>query len=105
MAKVFSPADALRLSAQMGLMTLEAQTVITLRLWGMMGLWNTAPGENRRMIAEKGVAALASGRAAGRSLAAGDEAGHVALAAIAPLRAKTRANARRLAGRGPKTKG
>lgn len=96
-----SPLDLMRLSIQTGMMLAEAQMVIALRLWGMAGLWNTAPGETRRMVTEKRSAALASARAAGRAAAKGQSAGEVALAAIKPVRSRTRSNAARLARRGP----
>ncbi|WP_259444865.1 antifreeze protein [Neotabrizicola shimadae] len=95
------PLDVFRLWMQSGLMLAEAQAVIAMRLWGMAGLWNTAPGEMTRMVSEKGEAAVASARAAGRAVAQGKPATDVALAALKPVRARTKSNARRLTRRGP----
>jgi hypothetical protein len=91
----------MRLSMQMGLMTLEAQRVVAMRVWGMGGLWNVTPGENDRMVEEKSDAAVASAVAAGRAVMQGKSPAGVALAAMKPLRTKTRANATRLAKQGP----
>ncbi len=38
-----APADAIRLSMQMGIMLAEAQMVIAKRTFGMMGLWRVGP--------------------------------------------------------------
>ena len=95
-----TPCDLLRLQIQTGLMLMEAQTVMTLRLWGMMGLWNTTPAENRRMVREKAVAAASAGRAAGTALWRGQSAPEVALAALKPVRRRTRSNLRRLGALG-----
>jgi hypothetical protein len=91
----------MRLSMQMGLMTLEAQRVVAMRVWGMGGLWNVTPDENARMVEEKTNAAAASVLAAGQAVMRGKSPAGVALAAMKPVRSKTRANAKRLAKRGP----
>jgi hypothetical protein len=97
----FSQTELIRLSMQMGLMALESQRVVTMRLLGMGGMWNVAPTEDTRMVDEKSEAALASATAAGRAALQGKSAAGVALAALKPLRAKTKANAKRLTKRGP----
>jgi hypothetical protein len=91
----------MHLSMQMGLMTLEAQRVIAMRLYGMGGYWNVTPSENARMMDEKSNAALASVMAAGVAAMQGKSPAGVAIAAMKPLRDKTRANAKRLTKRGP----
>lgn len=78
----------------------EAQAVMGMRMMGMMGLWNTAPSEWQRMVAEKQTAAMRSGFAAMRAAAKGRNGAQVAKAAMRPVRARTRANVRRLARRG-----
>ena len=81
-------------------MTTEAQAVVGMRMLGMMGMWNTAPSEWQRMVAEKQTAAMRSGFAAARAAASGRSGPEVAKAAMRPVRARTRANVRRLAKRG-----
>lgn len=101
---MFSPvplADAFRLSFQMSMMTMEAQSVIAMRLWGMAGLWNVAPSENSRMVSEKSSAMVASGLAMQKAIVGGASPTNAAIAAIKPLRRKTAANVRRLGKRGP----
>ncbi|MFN3822824.1 MAG: antifreeze protein [Pseudorhodobacter sp.] len=95
-----TPADALRLGYQMSMLTIEAQSVIAMRLWGMAGLWNVAPSENNRMVSEKSTAMFAAGLAVQRAVASGASATDTALAAIKPLRRRTGSNARRLSRRG-----
>lgn len=96
------PQDTIRLSLQLGLMMYESQMVIAMRLWGMAGLWNVTPEENQRMVSEKADAMLASGLAVQKALISGAHPTRAALAGVRPLRRKTRANAKRLSGRGPK---
>ena len=89
---------------QMALVSLatEANTVIALRTLGMMGLWNTGPGENKRMVDEKTDAFAKSAIAAGSAIARGHSANQITMAAIKPLRQKTRPNVARLTKAGPK---
>lgn len=98
---LFAPLDLYQLWLQSGLMLAEAQAVMAMRLWGMAGLWNTTPTEMTRMVVEKRSAAIASARAAGRAAAQGKPPADVALAAIKPVRARTKSNAARLTRRGP----
>ncbi len=98
---VFPIHEMMRVSVSAGMMMIEAQTVITMRLWGMAGLWNLGPGENQLMWQEKAQAAQQSGQAAARAMLKGATPGQVALAAIQPVRRKTKANVKRLVRRGP----
>lgn len=91
-----SPMQMLKLMAQTGQVMAEAQTVITLRMLGMVGLWPDSKYENSRMVTEKTAAVMASSRAAGRALAAGKMPAEVALAALKPVRARTKRNVTRL---------
>ena len=86
----------LKLMAQTGQVMAEAQTVITLRMMGMAGLWPVSKHEKSRMVTEKTAAVMASSRAAGRALAAGKMPAEVALAALKPVRARTKRNVTRL---------
>ena len=78
-------------------MLAEAQTVITLRLWGMAGLWPVSPSETSRMVSEKWPAFLQSAGAAGAAMMKGHGPDRIAEAALIPIGRRTRANSRRLA--------
>lgn len=95
-----TPTEAMRLAMQSGMMMAEANMVIAMRLMGMGGMWRVNPAENTRMVQEKTDAAIASGAAMSRAILAGHSPAKVALAAMKPVRDKTRANATRLAKRG-----
>ncbi len=90
-----------RLSAQMGFMLAEANAVILMRLFGLAGLWNVTPFENRRMFSEKAAAARDSAFAAARAASLGRSPTAIAHAALTPVRVKTKSNVRRLTRRGP----
>ena len=102
MRRFMTPAQAIRLTMQSALMMTEAQRVIAMRMAGMAGTWNVTPGEDRRMGQEKAQAAMAAGQAMILSAVAEGSVWAVAPAALKPIRAKTKANAARLAMRGPK---
>ena len=97
-----TPVDLMRVSMAYFRMMTEAQTVIGLRLLGMAGLWSVTPAETGRMMSEKGPAMARSMMAAGAAAMAGQRPDQIALAAVRPLGARTRANSRRLVKRGPK---
>ncbi|WP_102226216.1 antifreeze protein [Acidimangrovimonas sediminis] len=92
----------MRLGVQTCMMLVEAQWVITLRLWGMAGAWNVSAGENRRMVTEKTTALTSSAFATHAALVGGAGPAAAALAGMKPIRTRTRANARRLTKRGPR---
>ncbi len=100
MKRLGTPAEAMRLALQSSMMLAEANMVIAMRVMGMGGMWRVTPAENTRMVQEKTDAAIASGAAMSRAIMAGQSPAKVALAAMKPLRDKTRANATRLAKRG-----
>ncbi len=100
MKRLGTPNEAMRLAMQSGMMMAEANMVIAMRMMGMGGLWRVTPGENDRMVQEKADAAMASGAAMTRAMLAGHSPAKIALAGMKPVRAKTRANASRLAKRG-----
>jgi hypothetical protein len=101
MRRMFNPYDYWRAALSTGQMMAEAQSVIAMRTMGMAGLWNVSPGENARMVAEKGHAMRDAGFAATRAILLGKGPAAVAEAALKPIRRKTRSNAKRLARRGP----
>ncbi len=86
---------------QLWLLSAEAGMVVSYRLMGLAGLWNTDRHEPLRMWAEKPGAVLRAAHAAGVAAALGAAPIAVVAAATGPLRLRTRANARRLARRGP----
>ncbi|MDO9524089.1 MAG: antifreeze protein [Gemmobacter sp.] len=92
--------ESMRLMVQWNLMALEAQSVITMRLMGMAGMWNVSASEDARMFREKTVVAEKSARAAFQKAAQGGSPLQVSLAALKPVRARTRSNARRLTDAG-----
>ncbi len=103
MTRIVKPSDFWR--AQMAFFSLaaEANTVVTLRTLGMMGLWNTAKDEDSRMVAEKTEAFTKSAFAAAGAMARGARPDQIAMAGMRPLRQKTRPNAARLTKAGPKS--
>ncbi len=96
MTPLFNPFDFLRPTIEMSRMMVEAQEVILLRMTGLAGVWQMGPAENQRMMDEKVEAMTESAQAVYASGMAGNTAGEMALAGIAPLRDRTRANAKRL---------
>lgn len=91
-----TPLQLWSLGLQTGAMMAEAQTVIALRLWGMVGLWPTRPLETTRMLTEKWPAFLQSAGAAGAAAMNGHGPHRIAEEALRPIRRRTRANSRRL---------
>lgn len=91
-----TPLQFWSLSLQTGAMLAEAQTVVALRLWGMVGLWPTRPVETSLMLAEKWPAFVQSAGAAGAAAMKGHGPHRIAEEALRPIRRKTRANSRRL---------
>jgi len=77
-------------------MLVEAQQVIALHLAGIAGIWPISRAETKRMVDEKTAAKTESAQAVLTASPAGKSPGDVAMAAIRPLRRRTRANARRL---------
>ncbi|WP_227272427.1 antifreeze protein [Roseobacter weihaiensis] len=89
-------------AVELGMLAIEAQAVMTMRVMGMSGLWSVTPGESRRMLSEKAHAVTKSATNATRASLRGDPPDKVLASAIKPFRQKTRANARRLGKRGMK---
>jgi hypothetical protein len=81
---------------ELGLMLIEAQNVISLRLMGMAGFWPVAPQENSRMVSEKVEAMIQATTDVHRVTMNGGSPDEIAAAAIAPMRDATRANSARL---------
>ncbi len=94
--------DLMALSMKTGMMLGQAQMVIAMRMMGMAGAWNVTPAENKRMVDEKKATAVASGNAMAKAALAGKDPVAVAMAGLQPVARRTKANAKRLAKRGPK---
>jgi len=95
------PFDYLRAGFELTRLGIEAQAVVTMRLMGMTGTWNTPFDESYRMWREKPpVFVEAMGRAAEAAIR-GEAPTRVASAAIAPLSRDAAQNRKRLAARGP----
>ncbi|OCW55528.1 hypothetical protein [Hoeflea olei] len=84
--------------AGLGLLALEAQAVIGMRVMGMHGLWPVGKGEDRKMVSEKPPAFARSALAAAGVAASGGRPDQVLAAAVKPLTRVARANRKRLAG-------
>ena len=98
-----NPFAFFQVSMRAGMMLIEAQQVMAMRLLGLMGLWRVGPGENARMLLEKLDAGSEAGIAATRALARNAPPLAIAGAALKPVARRTAANARRLSKRGPKS--
>ena len=96
-----TPYQFAQLAQETGEMLAEAQMVITMRFFGMAGLRQMAPSETTRMVQEKAEAAMQSATRAGAAMMAGKGAADVAMAALKPVRQRTRANLKRLQKSGP----
>lgn len=103
MFKVMTPAEAIRLTMKTSMMLGQAQMVIAMRSFGMMGMWRVTPAENTRMMAEKIEASQEVVLATAAAVARGGSAAVVANAALKPIARRTAANAKRLSRRGPGT--
>ena len=87
----------------LGLLTAEAQAVVTMRVLGMAGLWPVTPTENRRMFSEKSTALVAAQVGMTKAAMSGHSPSDVVAAGLRPFRQKTRSNARRLTRRATKS--
>lgn len=90
------PQDVIFPALEYTAMLAEAQLVVGLRLAGMLGLWPMAADEGLVMVAEKVSAGQDAAMAALCAGISGASPGEMALAALAPVRSRTRANAHRL---------
>lgn len=98
---IAGPVDAFALGLEMLHLANETQSVVTMRLLGMSGLWNVNPTENTRMVTEKPAAFARSAEAAMKAAIDGQRPDQVMAAAVEPLRRETRSNVARLSKCGP----
>ena len=101
MYPMMTPAQMISLSMRTGMMLVEAQMVIGMRMMGMAGLWRVLPSENARMSSEKVSALGQSAVAASTAMLAGKSPALIAEAALRPVARTTKSNDKRLARRGP----
>lgn len=101
MYPMMTPAQMISLSLKTGMMLMDAQMVIGMRMMGMAGLWRVHPSENARMSSEKVSAIGQSAVAASTAMLTGKSAAQVAEAALKPIARRTKSNVKRLAARGP----
>ncbi len=94
--KLMTPMDFIAPALEASQIMAESQMVIGMRLAGMAGPWPMSETETDRMLSEKLSAGMDSAHAALRSGMAGGNLSEMAMAAMQPVRAKTRANAKRL---------
>jgi hypothetical protein len=101
MYPMMTPAQMINLSMKTGMMLMEAQMVIGMRMMGMAGLWRVLPSENARMSSEKVSAVTESAMATSQAIMSGKSPAFIAEAALKPIRRRTSSNVKRLANRGP----
>lgn len=101
MYPMMTPTQMIELSMKTGMMLVEAQMVIGMRMMGMAGFWRVLPSENARMSSEKVSAVSASAFATSRAIMSGKSPALIAEAALRPVARTTKSNVKRLARRGP----
>jgi hypothetical protein len=101
MYPMMTPAQMISLSLKTGMMLMEAQMVIGMRLMGMAGLWRVLPSETSRMSSEKVSALGQSAIATSQAIMTGKPPSFIAEAALKPIARRTKSNVKRLAARGP----
>lgn len=101
MTPMMTPAQMINLSMKTGMMLMEAQMVIGMRMMGMAGLWRVHPSENTMMSSEKVSALGQSAIATSQAIMTGKSPALIAEAALKPISRRTKSNVKRLAARGP----
>ncbi len=101
MTPMMTPAQMINLSMKTGMMLMEAQMVIGMRMMGMAGLWRVHPSENTMMSSEKVSAVSQSAIATSQAIMTGKSPAFIAEAALKPISRRTKSNVKRLAARGP----
>jgi hypothetical protein len=94
--RFFDPFNLMRPAMEASSIMAESQLVIGLRVAGMAGFWPMGKAETNRMVSEKMAAGVDSAQAMLRSGMAGGSLSDMAMAAMKPVRQKTKSNARRL---------
>lgn len=94
--KPVNPVKIWQAYAGLGMLALEAQAVIGMRLLGMSGAFPVDKSENRKMLAEKPPAFARAATAAAKKAVAGGSPEQILTAAVKPLTRTARANRKRL---------
>lgn len=101
MYPMMTPTQMLSLTFRTGMMLMEAQMVIGMRMMGMMGLWRILPAETARMGLEKVAAVGEAAAAVSKAALTGKPPAFIAEVALKPIARRIRSNVKRLARRGP----
>lgn len=91
-----NPFSFFAMQAQFTTLAVETQIVMSLRLMAMAGAIPARPGENKRMISEKGPAMAKAMSAGTRAALAGKSPDQVLSATLTPLASKVHKNRKRL---------
>jgi hypothetical protein len=94
--RFFDPFNLMRPAMEATSIMAESNVVIGLRVAGMAGFWPMGQAETTRMVSEKMAAGVDSAHAMLKSGMAGGSLSDMAMAAMKPVRQKTKSNARRL---------
>ncbi|SOE17782.1 hypothetical protein SAMN05877838_2685 [Hoeflea halophila] len=94
--KPVNPVEIWQAYVGLGMLALEAQAVIGIRLLGMSGAFPVGKSENRKMLAEKPPAFARAATAAAKKAVAGGSPEQILTAAVKPLTRTARANRKRL---------
>ena len=98
---MMTPAEMMLLTLRNSRMMTEAAMIVSMRMWGLAGMWRVNPTENARMVEEKLAAMTDGAKAATRAAMRGANASTIAEAAMRPVRRTTAANVKRLTKLGP----
>jgi hypothetical protein len=89
-------------AGRLTLFAVNVQAVMTMRILGMAGFWNTAPSENARMVREKQRAFAESAGALTGALMSGAYPLALMQSVTTPYESRVAANRKRLSRRGAK---
>ena len=100
---IFSnPFETASEAGRLAMFAVNVQAVMTMRILGMAGMWNTAPGENSRMVSEKQKAFAESAGALTGALMSGAYPLAMMQSVMLPYESRVTANRKRLSRRGAK---
>lgn len=98
---LFNPVSSFSIALQAARIGFEAQTVIAMRLAGMVGLWGTPSSEMTRMVVEKAEAAAEAMEASAWAMMSGKTPDKVLTAGMTEIGRYTSRNVKRLSRMGP----
>ena len=91
-----NPFALFAIQSQLASLAVETQIVMSLRILAMAGALPARPGENNRMVAEKGPAMAKAFHAGTQAAMSGKTPDQIMNASLAPLARKVRQNRKRL---------